>query len=78
MKPNSKTALSRRDMLGGALTALALTAAGANARTKHKNKAGSGFVSRDGIHFKLNGETYRYVGANIWYGAYLGAPAAFG
>ena len=36
------------------------------------------FVTTDGIHFKLKGETYRYAGANIWYGAYLGADAAFG
>ena len=38
----------------------------------------SDFVTTDGIHFKLNNETYRYAGANIWYGAYLGADAAFG
>jgi mannan endo-1,4-beta-mannosidase len=38
----------------------------------------TGFVTTDGIHFKLKGETYRYAGANIWYGAYLGADAAFG
>ncbi|OYW78137.1 MAG: hypothetical protein B7Z26_10120, partial [Asticcacaulis sp. 32-58-5] len=36
------------------------------------------FVTVDGLHFKLKGQTYRFVGANIWYGAYLGAPAAFG
>ena len=38
----------------------------------------SDFVATDGIHFKLNNATYRYAGANIWYGAYLGADAAFG
>jgi len=38
----------------------------------------TGFVTTDGIHFKLKGQTYRYAGANIWYGAYLGADAAFG
>jgi mannan endo-1,4-beta-mannosidase len=36
------------------------------------------FVSVEGVSFKLDGQTYRFVGANIWYGAYLGAPAAFG
>ncbi|WAC48865.1 mannanase [Asticcacaulis sp. SL142] len=36
------------------------------------------FVTVEGLHFKLKGQTYRFVGANIWYGAYLGAPAAFG
>ena len=38
----------------------------------------SDFVTTDGIHFRLKGETYRYVGANIWYGAYLGSAASFG
>ncbi len=38
----------------------------------------SDYVSRDGIHFKLKGETYRYVGANIWYGAYLGSTGITG
>ncbi|MBW8879963.1 MAG: cellulase family glycosylhydrolase [Asticcacaulis sp.] len=79
MKPNSKAAMSRRGLLGGALTALALTSTGfADAKTRRKGKPASGFVTRDGIHFKLNGDIYRYVGANIWYGAYLGAPSAFG
>ncbi|ESQ75468.1 mannanase [Asticcacaulis sp. AC402] len=35
-------------------------------------------MSVDGIKFKLNGQPYHFVGANIWYGAYLGATAAFG
>ena len=36
------------------------------------------FIGIDGIHFKRAGRAYRYAGANIWYGAYLGADAAFG
>ncbi len=47
-------------------------------KTQPSAASSSGFVSTDGIHFKLNGETYRYVGANIWYGAYLGSLAVFG
>ena len=44
----------------------------------HAKAAKADFVTTDGIHFKLKGQTYRYAGANIWYGAYLGADAAFG
>ena len=82
MKP-----FSRRGMIGGAVTSLGLLASGlVQAKSKKKIKAvakqspapASGFVTRDGTHFKLNGETYRYVGANIWYGAYLGSTAPFG
>lgn len=54
----------------------------AEARTRHPHTARTAakgdFVTTDGIHFKLKGQTYRYAGANIWYGAYLGADAAFG
>lgn len=36
------------------------------------------FVQRDGTALRVGGRPYRFVGANIWYGAYLGAAAAFG
>jgi mannan endo-1,4-beta-mannosidase len=36
------------------------------------------FVQVDGTQFKLNGETYRFVGTNFWYGAYLGSPGPEG
>jgi mannan endo-1,4-beta-mannosidase len=39
---------------------------------------GASFVKTDGAHFTLDGEPYRYAGANIWYGAYLGAASAIG
>ncbi|MCG8369110.1 MAG: hypothetical protein MJA32_01200 [Proteobacteria bacterium] len=32
------------------------------------------FVRVDGLEFRLDGRPYRYVGANLWYAAYLGAP----
>ncbi|MGZ3305973.1 MAG: glycoside hydrolase 5 family protein [Asticcacaulis sp.] len=75
--------VSRRRLLGGSLgMAAAGLALDAEARTRHSKSAGSatekgGFVKVDGIHFKLGGQTHRYAGANIWYGAYLGADAAF-
>jgi mannan endo-1,4-beta-mannosidase len=36
------------------------------------------FVRREGTRFKIGDDAYRYAGANIWYGAYLGADAPFG
>ncbi|MBO9622729.1 MAG: cellulase family glycosylhydrolase [Sphingomonas sp.] len=36
------------------------------------------FVRRSGTGFTLGGAPYRFVGANIWYGAWLGASADFG
>lgn len=37
--------------------------------------AGSPFVQADGTRFMRHGRPYYYVGANLWYGAYLGASA---
>ncbi|WP_020207753.1 glycoside hydrolase 5 family protein [Gilvimarinus chinensis] len=36
------------------------------------------FVRVDGSQFVLDGKSYRYAGANMWYGAYLGAPGELG
>lgn len=37
-----------------------------------------GFVTRDGMALMLDGRPYRFVGANAWYLAWLGADADFG
>lgn len=37
-----------------------------------------GFVARDGMGLKIDGRPYRFVGANAWYLAWLGADADFG
>lgn len=37
-----------------------------------------GFVKVEDGRLSLDGKPYRFVGANLWYGAWLGAPAAFG
>ncbi|MES1158658.1 MAG: cellulase family glycosylhydrolase [Terricaulis silvestris] len=64
--------------------ALVLTSAGlmaACARSAPANAAPTtrnGFVGVDGQRFLLNGAPYRYVGANMWYGAYLGADTNYG
>src|SRR5689334_9696933 len=40
--------------------------------------AQSGFVTVNGRHFQLDGKTYHYAGANLWYGMYLGSPGNTG
>lgn len=37
-----------------------------------------GFVVREGMALRRDGQPYRVVGANMWYAAWLGADAAFG
>lgn len=67
---------TRRRVLatGAAAGALAVT----GCQSIAKATPTSPFVQRRGKNFILNGEPYRYVGANIWYGAWLGADAPFG
>lgn len=36
------------------------------------------FVQVQGQRLVLKGKTYRFAGTNMWYGAYLGAPTAYG
>ncbi len=38
----------------------------------------SPFVQRNGASFKLNGQEYRFVGTNFWYGAILGSEGQGG
>lgn len=38
----------------------------------------SDFITIQGTQFRLRGEPYRFVGTNLWYGAYLGSPGATG
>jgi len=64
--------------MGAGMGTLGLALAGCAVAKGDAAPAATDFVTVDGIHFKLKGETYRYVGANIWYGAYLGSAASFG
>ncbi|HEX6767667.1 MAG TPA: cellulase family glycosylhydrolase, partial [Polyangiaceae bacterium] len=71
---------SRRSLLSGGTTALLLGCAGAPGSPHAANAAivpaapsRSPFVARDGARLVLDGRPYRFVGANLWYGAYLGA-----
>lgn len=79
--------LDRRSLLTAsvALGAAALPGcSGAAAQNNPQHAEGpmqrpnSGYVRREGKQLQLDGEPYRFVGANLWYGAYLGADAPFG
>jgi mannan endo-1,4-beta-mannosidase len=67
---------TRRAVIAGGAALLAASAGGA--RPRHVRPARSGFVTRDGTAFRLRGRRYCYAGANLWYGAWLGADAAYG
>lgn len=56
------------------LLALTCPASGAGGDTGRDER----FVSVEGMQFRLHGEPYRYVGANMWYAAYIGRPDASG
>ncbi len=70
--------LSRRDLIRTSALALPLVAASragwGPARTGAKASPGDFVRVRDG-RFELRGKPYFYVGANLWYGCYLGDAA---
>ena len=68
--------LAASGALGGS-TLPGCSATAANAAQLGPARA-TGFVGREGTRLVLDGQPYRFVGANIWYGAWLGADAAFG
>ena len=77
-KINKRTMLAASVALGGvALTGCGGASAASEARMPSNQKQ-SGFVRRDGMQLLLDGAPYHFAGANIWYGAYLGADAPYG
>lgn len=66
---------SRRAILAGS-AALTLTSGAASAESG--TASARGFVTRDGLALRLDGSPYRFVGANAWYLAWLGAEAEYG
>jgi len=64
--------ISRREMV---LSAALLGAGCAGTQPSQKP---SGLVTVEGGQLSLSGTAYRYTGANMYYGAYLGANAPFG
>ena len=78
IKINKRTMLVASMTLGGAaLTACGGVSAASPAKQPTK-RADTGFVRRKGMRFMRDDQPYRFAGANIWYGAYLGADAAYG
>jgi mannan endo-1,4-beta-mannosidase len=65
---------TRRDLMIGTSALLAVPATPILA-ARPKPRA---FVSRKGARLVNGGRTYRYVGTNMWYAAYLGADAPYG
>lgn len=61
--------LSRRALLAALAASPALGASAAKPQ---------GFVDVADGKLVLNGQPYRFVGTNLWYGAWLGSPAAYG
>ncbi|KQM64818.1 mannanase [Sphingomonas sp. Leaf17] len=70
--------VTRRSMMVAGAALLGACAAGNRPGTRPVPPAGSDFVTVDGLGFRRRGEPYRYAGANIWYGAWLGADTAYG
>lgn len=67
----------RRVLIGGGVAGLALAVPGC-AGIGASVAAPDAFVRRDGSRLLRGGETYRFVGANAWYLAWLGADADYG
>src|SRR4051812_43828413 len=66
----------RRDLLGAAAALTGTLALPTTTLAQAASK--SAFVRRDGTRLTLDGKPYRFAGANIWYGAYLGANTDYG
>jgi len=69
----SRQTIWRRSGAVLAALLLALCATGASMAAERDD-----FVRVDGTRFVLDGKTYRFAGANFWYGAYLGAEDGIG
>ena len=74
MTMNRRTAL----LTGAAITSGALLSACATVTQPVGRAQPSAFVTVVGHGFERNGKPYHYAGANIWYGAWLGADTAYG
>jgi mannan endo-1,4-beta-mannosidase len=67
-----RTLIDRRACIGAGLALAASGALPAEAKSR------KGIVGRQGTRLVVDGRRYRFVGANMWSGAYLGADGPFG
>jgi len=75
MRDTELMLVSRRAVLAG-IGAMGLVSCRAGSGTTAVGA--DAFVRREGSRFTRGGEPYRFVGANAWYLAWLGADAAYG
>ncbi|WP_347304651.1 cellulase family glycosylhydrolase (plasmid) [Croceibacterium sp. TMG7-5b_MA50] len=68
--------IDRRAFLAGSAVLAGCTAAGPHPATGGHRPAA--FIRRDGMRLMAGTEPYRFVGANVWYAAWLGADAPYG
>ncbi len=68
--------MDRRSIIAAGAALLGACAPGT--RPGGGNTVSTRFVTVDAGGFRRGGERYRYAGANIWYGAYLGANTPYG
>lgn len=59
--------MNRRSLLAASVAVAAMPALPVMAKTTP-----AGFVRREGTKFTLDGKPYHYVGANVWYAAWIG------
>jgi mannan endo-1,4-beta-mannosidase len=78
IKINKRTMLATSMALGGAALTGCAGVSAASPTHLPSNGTQTGFVRRDGMRLLLDGKPYRFAGANLWYGAYLGADAEYG
>ncbi|MBB5712670.1 glycoside hydrolase 5 family protein [Sphingomonas xinjiangensis] len=69
-----KTIIDRRAFLGSGT----LLAGCAATTPRLGSSRADGFVRRESMRLMVGDEPYRFVGANLWYAAYLGADAPYG
>ncbi len=69
------TLITRRNILVASASISTLALFGCKMTTLSSDNI---FITREGNKLMLGDKPYRFAGANIWYGAYLGADAAYG
>ena len=70
--------IDRRTLLGRSAAGAGLVALGGCTSLTFADPATAGFITREGTRLVRAGRTYRIVGANMWYAAWLGADADYG
>jgi len=70
--------MNKRTYFVPVLLVLFLATAISCEKTTDLESVADAFVKVEGTQFSVNGQPYRFVGTNFWYGAYLGSPGPEG